>query len=224
MLTNRNAVLACLMLASFAGCGGRSGLDDFANGADDLIPGSRGGAKINADGGATNGSGNEGGDADVTPKEDAGPAEPAPAERGEIGAQCMGDKACNGATSTCLQEIPGAMGQTTRFPNGYCTVENCGADGQCPAGSGCLEAYGVLNCMQRCDDESDCRTEDGYECGLPEGSSDPGTYCIPPFIDATCAALCRDAESARMCTEQMNPRLCFGGGGNQGGGGNRGGN
>ncbi len=210
MLTNRNAVLACLMLASISACGGRSSLNDFTDGADNLLPGSGGGAKIKPDAGAT---GDKDGDAES--KDAAGPVVIGPAERGNIGAQCKGDKACNGETTICLEEIRGSMSLTTRFPNGYCAIEECATDDDCPAATGCLDAYGVLNCTQRCNKESDCRTDEGYECGTPEGSSDPDTYCIPTPIDPSCL-LCPDTNSMVQCTQEKNPRVCFGGAGGQG--------
>lgn len=54
-------------------------------------------------------------------------------------------------------------------PGGYCTIQGCEAD-TCPEGSVCVEfnpdtpRRASTWCMAPCKGNSDCRTDDGYEC------------------------------------------------------------
>jgi hypothetical protein len=54
-------------------------------------------------------------------------------------------------------------------PNGYCTILGC-ERGTCPEDSVCvkfgpdLERIAVTYCMASCETDSDCRSDEGYEC------------------------------------------------------------
>jgi len=60
-------------------------------------------------------------------------------------------------------------------PSGYCTLANC-EDGTCPSESVCVtfwtqtdrsadeERLSVNYCMRKCDERSDCRDNEGYDC------------------------------------------------------------
>lgn len=54
-------------------------------------------------------------------------------------------------------------------PGGYCTIVGC-ERGTCPEESVCvkfrpsLERIAVTYCMAKCETDSDCRDDDGYEC------------------------------------------------------------
>jgi hypothetical protein len=54
-------------------------------------------------------------------------------------------------------------------PGGYCTIMGCERD-TCPEDSVCvkfrpdLERIAVTYCMASCETDSDCRSDDGYEC------------------------------------------------------------
>jgi hypothetical protein len=54
-------------------------------------------------------------------------------------------------------------------PHGYCTIRGC-EKGTCPEESVCVkfrpaqERLAFTYCMYECDDNSDCRDDEGYEC------------------------------------------------------------
>jgi hypothetical protein len=85
------------------------------------------------------------------------------------------------ATSACGQNIGDACesaldcsSQGSRLcdqtqPNGYCTIRGC-EKGTCPDNSVCVkfrpaqERLAVTYCMYECDEDSDCRNDEGYQC------------------------------------------------------------
>ena len=64
-----------------------------------------------------------------------------------VGAECTGDAQCTEANQHCL----------TDFRGGYCGVEDCTADADCPNGSACVtEDDGHNYCFLLCDSKPDC--------------------------------------------------------------------
>ena len=73
----------------------------------------------------------------------------------------------------CISEF---CGQGANFPGGYCTAfcsierQGCPEDGVCiPQGAG-DDDLGA--CFQRCEDDSECRVDEGYECAYWSRDSD----------------------------------------------------
>jgi len=100
-------------------------------------------------------------------------------------------------------------------PGGYCTILGC-ERGTCPEESICvkfrpsLERVAVTYCMATCEQDGDCRDDEGYVCtgqgefaeGLAEVLGDPGAeFCsipvammsLPPEEDASIAEPAPDA-------------------------------
>ena len=100
-----------------------------------------------------------------------------PVEGGVVGDECSTTMDCTGvpgAGRLCLVDIPDLM----CFPAGYCSAI-CTSWYDCGEGAECLELYGTgPYCYEKCSDDLDCRTYNGYTCTSLPGES--GTYCIPP--------------------------------------------
>lgn len=79
--------------------------------------------------------------------------------------QNIGD-ACESALD-CSSQGSRLCDQTQ--PNGYCTIRGC-EKGTCPDNSVCVkfrpaqERLAVTYCMYECDEDSDCRNDEGYQC------------------------------------------------------------
>jgi hypothetical protein len=95
--------------------------------------------------------------------------------------------ACGGALAACSPGIGDACDTALRCsqsatrlcdltqPNGYCTLADC-QEGTCPSDAVCVTFWPKTNraadvdrlstnyCMAKCDDRSDCRKSDGYDC------------------------------------------------------------
>jgi hypothetical protein len=68
------------------------------------------------------------------------------AQRKGVGAECATDDDCAETAPTCLD-----------FKGGYCGVDDCTADADCPAGSACVtHSDGVNYCFLICDSKADC--------------------------------------------------------------------
>ena len=78
---------------------------------------------------------------------------------GEVGAACTSDADCRSAF----------CGQGGAFPGGYCSAfcsvsrQGCPGSGPCFANAGPDDDMG--HCLAHCEDDPDCRTEEGYFCG-----------------------------------------------------------
>lgn len=135
-----------------------------------------------------------------------------------VGATCKSANACMGVKPSC-QTMLSLLGEEIPFPSGYCSApctENreCGASGECPVGESLKNVPGVFrgvfmsaapsNCYERCTQDSECRTGEGYRCttivtALSEGAGEAGLsvagfdvrmfltgpivdskYCLPP--------------------------------------------
>lgn len=78
----------------------------------------------------------------------------------EVGDDCETGLDCSAAgTRLCDRTQPG----------GYCTIQGC-EKGTCPEEAVCVQfrpesaRLSVTYCMYHCEDNGDCRTEDGYAC------------------------------------------------------------
>lgn len=101
----------------------------------------------------------------------------------EIGDECKTSLDCSSQGSRLCDRTQ---------PHGYCTLRGC-EQGTCPEESVCVkfrpqqERLSTTWCMAKCDDDGDCRSDEGYRCkkveadtGAPEaevlGSSKQG-FC-----------------------------------------------
>ncbi len=99
---------------------------------------------------------------------------------GAIGDPCGAPGDCSpptGLTAECLTDIGGFV----QFPGGYCTAE-CTAEGPdpCEPDGVCVNLMMTSYCLKPCQDISDCREDDGYECDDPMGQAGT-TVCVPPI-------------------------------------------
>ena len=86
-------------------------------------------------------------------------------------------------------------------PGGYCTLRGCDPDG-CPDGALCVQwrpqpPRSAENwCMQRCEADSDCRTDEGYRCVAPDDPrlADAGGRPLARIVD-----LSPSRASGRFC-------------------------
>jgi hypothetical protein len=104
-----------------------------------------------------------------------------------FGAACVTDDDCNGYPSSaempkaCLTDVLSLI----NAPGGFCTrccnnalVDGCAENVDC---IGVNNAYTI--CLATCDSNSDCRTDEGWECRgiyyLVDPQFDGRTYCLP---------------------------------------------
>jgi hypothetical protein len=102
---------------------------------------------------------------------------------GGFGSSCTDVSECEGypaAEKRCLQDVMGIV----NCPGGYCTA-CCNVPGEGVCGQG-IDCVGVTNaylvCLERCETDADCRTEDFYVCheGLYYMETIfTGKYCLP---------------------------------------------
>ncbi len=97
---------------------------------------------------------------------------------GAIGDPCTDASDCagpNGLTADCLTDLMSFV----QFPGGYCTA-NCDPNTQDPCGAGavCASMGGQGYCFKQCNDASECREAEGYECTDPM-SMVGETVCSP---------------------------------------------
>ncbi len=108
---------------------------------------------------------------------------------GGFGAGCADVSECGGYPATekrCLQDVMGIV----NCPGGYCTACcNEAGEGICGQGIDCVGVYDAyLVCLERCETDADCRTEDHYICheGLYYMETVfTGKYCLPDADHAT---------------------------------------
>lgn len=71
------------------------------------------------------------------------------ADRHGVGAECAANTDCTEEGQLCL----------TQFKGGYCGVEDCTADADCPDGSACVAHVDGKNyCFLLCTDKTECNT------------------------------------------------------------------
>lgn len=104
-----------------------------------------------------------------------------------VGAQCSADGDCEQPRcedgGTCHELVC-----LTRFAGGYCGLEGCDDDDDCPLGSGCvLHDDGVRYCFRLCVDKPDCNANRDVDveanCVGSIDFVDPGASgkaCEPP--------------------------------------------
>jgi hypothetical protein len=100
----------------------------------------------------------------------------------DVGAACEENSDCAGEGAVCLDELeilPPFF--SIEFPGGACAIPGCESDEDCPEGSACLEGFSEPACTALCDDDSDCREDEGYTCGVVPMSGDEREFCQPPF-------------------------------------------
>lgn len=116
-------------------------------------------------------------------------------------------------TPDAADDVNGSIGLMMPAGVGYCMeAAGCQDDGDCPGGSACYRplddvspgaltglpfAFGDLNagyCLVPCVDGSECRTDEGFTCGVPLEEELAGiagvrtdTFCIPDEVKAPCA-------------------------------------
>ncbi len=97
-----------------------------------------------------------------------------------VGAACSVADDCN--------QDDGDQQCLTQFKGGYCGLEGCAADADCPEGSACVShSDGVNYCFRICVDKADCNAnrsvDDEANCSssvtFADGTKD-GKACIPP--------------------------------------------
>lgn len=79
------------------------------------------------------------------------------ADRFNVGAQCVDNDGCDNSDDfiqTCL----------TQFKGGYCGLEDCASDLECPEDAACIaHTDGVNYCFRTCRDKPDCNTNRSVE-------------------------------------------------------------
>lgn len=86
-------------------------------------------------------------------------------------------------------------------PGGYCTVQSCDP-GSCPDEARCVEWRGQPTrtaetwCMVRCEEDDDCRTDNGYVCVRADELEDAQGQPIAEVID-------EGASEGRFCVAQI---------------------
>ncbi len=89
----------------------------------------------------------------------------------EIGDRCLTDRDCAGIElRTCDNSAPG----------GYCTINNCTQQSDCPSESVCVQFAQQRNCMLRCDKSECARANEGYVCRTDLGAV---PFCFQPNSD-----------------------------------------
>ncbi len=90
-------------------------------------------------------------------------------------------------------------------PNGYCTIQGCEAD-TCPDNGVCVRFRPTPSrlaqawCMKVCEQDSDCREQDGYSCVSAE---DLGNFEVEPGNDLPIATTIDvDQPNRTFCAAQ----------------------
>jgi hypothetical protein len=115
-----------------------------------------------------------------------GPQGDLPAGWEGFGTACVDDADCNGYPGStdlpkcCLTDVLGIIGA----PNGFCTACcNAAAIDGCAENVDCVGVDNTyLICLAHCDQLSDCRVSEGWECRpiwYMSQEEFPGTYCLP---------------------------------------------
>ena len=97
-----------------------------------------------------------------------------------VGAQCQSTDECNDSTEQeCLLE----------FKGGYCGIEDCVDDSECPEFSACVAHDNATNyCFRTCTDKAECNenrdAEQESNCSgnvtFVEAQQDATKACVPP--------------------------------------------
>jgi hypothetical protein len=99
-----------------------------------------------------------------------------PADQIGVGAQCANDDQCKEG-QTCLLQ----------FKGGYCGLDNCTGDADCPAGSACVAHEGTNYCFRICVEKIECNrnraleNESNCSANITFVDGDQGRKaCVPP--------------------------------------------
>ncbi|MDP6947116.1 MAG: hypothetical protein QF464_23400, partial [Myxococcota bacterium] len=105
-----------------------------------------------------------------------------------VGGGCTDDQACPDVQEQNADGEPITLVCLDQFKGGYCGLEGCIANTDCPTGSACVAMDdGVNYCFRQCvdkvecnenrsvDDESNCSSSVTYVEPLTEGKA-----CVPP--------------------------------------------
>lgn len=106
----------------------------------------------------------------------AGCGDGSEADRKGVGAECAADEDCLDTAPTCLD-----------FKGGYCGVDDCTVDTDCPSGSGCVtHTDGVNYCFLICDTKANCNANRSVESEANCASNvtwveaKASKACVPP--------------------------------------------
>lgn len=176
------AVFACVAV----GCSA-----DADSNADDKKP-----VVIIDAGNADTTAGDDGGSSD-TSTPDAG-ADTSGGQDGQssVGGACSSADDCAGSPAACFSADDG-------FPGGYCVVEGCETNDDCPGDASCWSFQDdTTKCLANCTTRSDCR--EGYYCDA-DNTCWPGEGCSP----GSCATgeVC-DEQTGRCEIEPCTPGSC----------------
>jgi hypothetical protein len=104
------------------------------------------------------------------------------ADRYRVGAACRSD-------ADCPQPDDGSFTQKclTEFTGGYCGLENCRSNDDCPPGSACATLDGNTYCFRQCTEKYECNANRSPDveanCSANVSFVDrntPGKPCVPP--------------------------------------------
>lgn len=102
---------------------------------------------------------------------------------GEIGDPCSAHGDCippAGLTAECMTVIGEGFLQV-EFPGGYCSADcTPGEPDPCAPGGVCVDLQIASKCLEPCQQNSDCRETEGYECDDPMNMAGQ-TVCVPPI-------------------------------------------
>lgn len=184
-IMSRLGLVGSLLLSTTSlvfACGGRSELDDYANGLPSVVP--VGDLSGNGDGDGDDDDDDDDGDGDGD-RDDDGDGDGDDMSTGaEVGAACDEKSDCmGGAKAECIKNV---MVDLTiiqlpiEFPGGSCTITGCQGEGDCPEGTGCLTGFAAPACTVLCSEDLQCRSAEGYTCGALPFGSDTRKFCQPP--------------------------------------------
>jgi len=98
------------------------------------------------------------------------------ADQKGVGAECVADNDCKETAPTCLA-----------FKGGYCGVDDCVADSDCPSGSACVTHTDAVNyCFLVCDSKADCNinrstaNESNCSSSVTWVQDKAAKACVPP--------------------------------------------
>ena len=107
-----------------------------------------------------------------------------------VGAQCQSDADCNPDDA----DTDGVQDQSClpQFAGGYCGVQGCGSNADCPEGSACVtHTDGVNYCFRICTDKAECNANRNPDvesnCSANIVFTDGGQgfkACVPPSSGA----------------------------------------
>lgn len=102
-----------------------------------------------------------------------------------VGAECSDDTQCEVEAED--DEDPITLVCLTQFSGGYCGLQDCTGDADCPAGSACVaHDDGVNYCFRTCQEKPECnanRSEDNESncvANITYVDEGNGKACVPP--------------------------------------------